>query len=118
MLAESSPSAELLMSIVLSGLSELQERLNAPALFPLKRRLSLRWTLAGLHRDELDPFLVHRFGSRDAQRLPQHLRDELFERTQAVPALIDQVVRHALAQSDQSVDPEVLRAILDIHARG
>lgn len=113
MLAESSPAAEPLMSIVLSGLSDLLEKLNAPSMFPLKRRISLRCALAGLRRDELDPFIEHRFGGRDALRIAPDVRNELFERTQAAPALIDQVVRHALAQSNDRIDSEVLRAVLD-----
>ena len=114
MLPEASPSAEPLMSIVLSGLSDLVNNLNAPSMFPLKRRISLRCTLAGLRRDELDPFIEHRFGTRDAQRIPPDVRNELFERTQASPALIDQVVRHALAQSNDRINTETLHAIFDI----
>ena len=116
MLVESSPSPEPLMSIVLSGLSSLIDKLNSPVMFPLKRRISLRCSLAGLRRDELDPFIVHRFGTRDAQRIAVDVRDELFERTQAAPALIDQVLRHALAQSHNTINAELLHAILDTHA--
>lgn len=113
MLAESSPSPEPLMSIVLSGLSSLFDKLNSPTMFPLKRRISLRCTLAGLRRDELDPFIAHRFGTHDAQRIAADVRDELFERTQAAPALIDQILRHALAQSHNSINSEVFHAVFD-----
>jgi general secretion pathway protein A len=116
MLAEASPAAELLMSIVLAGLSGLLDTLNAPSMFPLKRRISLRCMLAGLRRDELDLFIEHRFGTRDAQRIAPEVRNELFERTQATPALIDQVVRRALAQSNDRIDTEVLHAIYDTQA--
>lgn len=112
-LAESSPTPEPWMSIVLSGLAGLLDKLNAPAMFPLKRRISLRCTLAGLRRNELDSFITHRFGSRDAQRIASDVRDELFERTQAAPALVDQVLRHALAQSLPTINAEILHAILD-----
>lgn len=114
MLAESSLGCTQLFSVVLSGLPPLLSLLDAPALFPLKRRIALRWTLTGLCRDEIDPFLDHRFGAVDAQRVPTAVRDELFERTQATPALLDRVVRHALAISDGQLDPEHIRVALDV----
>lgn len=113
MLAESDLGAEQLFSVVLSGLPALGAQLDAPALFPLKRRISLRCSLAGLRRDEIEPFLVHRFGDHDASRVPDAVHNELFERTQATPALIDQVARHALRNANGTIHPEDLRAALD-----
>jgi len=114
MLAESEIGCEQLMSVVLSGLPAFGAQLDAPSLFPLKRRISYRLTLAGLRRDELGPFVQHRFGEDEANRVPQSVHDELFERTQATPALIDKSVRHALRSSLQTpLDPETVRAALD-----
>jgi len=114
-LAEHKLATQQLLTVVFSGLPELGTTLEAPALFPLKRRIAYRCALAGLRRDELDPFLEHRFG-QEAQRLPPSARDDLFERTQAAPALIDQVARHALARTKGIIDPEVVRAVLDTHS--
>ena len=114
MLAESELGNEPLMSVVLSGLPELSAKLDAPSLFPLKRRISHRLTLAGLRRDELTPFIQHRFGQLEAERLPDNVHDELFERTCATPALIDKTVRHALRSCQQTaLDSEAVRAALD-----
>lgn len=113
MLAESNLGTEQLFTVVLSGLPALIAQLDAPLLFPLKRRLSVRCTLAGLRRDELAAFLEHRFGSNDAARIPAAVHDELFERTQATPALIDQAVRHTLANANGTIHPEDIRACLD-----
>ena len=115
MLAESHLGIAQLFSVVLSGLPQLLAALDVPTLFPLKRRIGLRWTLAGLRRDELEPFLVHRFGTADASRVPSAVLDELFERTQATPALIDSVVRKALAANQGPIDPEEIRATLDVN---
>jgi general secretion pathway protein A len=112
MLAEPDVSSEQLVSVVLSGLPALLACLDTPALFPLKRRIGCRVSLAGLRRDELDDFLVHRFGPQH-ERLLQTVRDELFERTAAVPALLDSVVRRALERSGESIDQEALRVVLD-----
>jgi type II secretory pathway predicted ATPase ExeA len=115
MLAESDLGTEPLATVVLSGLPALIAHMDAPALFPFKRRVTLRCSLAGLRRDELDPFLEHRFGTTDAQRVPVAVRDELFERTQATPALIDTVIRHALSRASGRLDAEGVRAVLDTH---
>lgn len=112
-LAESHLGAEQLLSVVLSGLPALVSQLDAPRLFPLKRRIGLRFHLAGLRRDELDPFIEHRFGTADAQRVPDAVRDDLFERTQATPALIDSVVRRALQTRKTKLDTDDIRTILD-----
>lgn len=114
-LAEHRLAAKQILTIVFSGLPDLATKLETPALFPLKRRIKHRCSLTGLRRDELDPFLLHRFGTQQAQRFPASARDDLFERTQAAPALIDQVVRHALRKFNGSIDPEAVRATLDIH---
>lgn len=112
MLAEPDVSSEQLLSVVLSGLPALLACLDTPALFPLKRRIARRLSLAGLRRDELDGFLVHRFGPQQ-ERLPQTLRDELFERSGATPALLDSVLRRALERSREGIDQETLRVVLD-----
>ena len=113
-LAESDHEHGQLFSLVLCGLPELRSLLDATPLFPLKRRITLRCSLEGLRRDELGSFLVHRFGS-DASRLPEPLRDEIFERTRATVALVDRVARHALNRAGNSVvTDEHLREAIDV----
>jgi len=113
LLAEPDLSAQPLVSVVLSGLPALLACLDTPALFPLKRRIGWRLALAGLRRDELDGFLLHRFGPQH-ERLPHSVRDELFERTAAAPALLDAVVSRALERSSgDQIDPDTLQAVLD-----
>ena len=63
-LVEFDPAPAPLLSLILSGPPELRTALEAPELFALKRRLIVRATLEGLRRDELDPFLVHRYAKR------------------------------------------------------
>jgi type II secretory pathway predicted ATPase ExeA len=114
-LAEHRLAQEQLLTVLFAGLPELSKKLEVPSLFPLKRRISCRCTLTGLRRAELDAFLEHRFGFQEAQRLASSVRDELFERTLAAPALIDQVVRHAFAKIKSELNQEAIRAILDSH---
>ncbi|MGE0359042.1 MAG: AAA family ATPase [Burkholderiales bacterium] len=110
-IAECELQEEPLFSVVLSGLPSLGDLIESPVAFPLKRRLSLRCSLAGLLRDELGPFLEHRFGP-DARRVPPSTLDELFERTQAAPGLLDAVVRRALL-SPGRLEPDAVHAVLD-----
>ena len=114
-LAESDGKPDPVFSVVLSGLPELRTILDAHDLFPLKRRLALRCVLAGVCRDELDAFLLHRFGSAGAARLAAEAREELFERTRATPALLHKAVAYALdlAGEDQPVGEEDCRAAFD-----
>jgi type II secretory pathway predicted ATPase ExeA len=109
------PDAQI-FSLILCGLPPLAEALDDPLLFPLKRRITARFTLTGLRRDELDLFLTHRFGTQDARRIPAGIMDELFERTQAAPALVHQVVQSALAASAAGtgdLDADKIRSLLD-----
>jgi len=113
-IAESELKDTPLLSVVLSGLPALADNLDCVPLFPLKRRIARHYLLAGLKRHELDPFLLHRFGHDDEQRIPIAFRDELFERAQAAPAVIDKIVSQALAQNSAGpIDKEVCHAILD-----
>jgi type II secretory pathway predicted ATPase ExeA len=113
-LVEAVPAAAPLFSVVLSGPAALLSRLETPGLFALRRRFALHCTLAGLRRNELDGFLEHRFGAAGAERVQSSIRDELFERTQAAPALLDRVVRNLLHQHPQgAIDEDEIRAILD-----
>ncbi len=113
MIAESELKDTPLLSVVLSGLPALAGNLDSPPLFPLKRRIKKLCILAGLKRQELDPFLRHRFGADAEKRIPTSFRDHLFERTLAATAVIDKIINHALAhKSDGPIDPEVCHAIL------
>ena len=111
-LVEVDPAPTPLLSLILSGPPELRAQLEAPELFPLKRRLAVRAVLDGLRRDELAPFLGHRFGDA-ARRVPASLHDELFERSRGAPALVDRVVAFALGRTTKTLGDGELREALD-----
>jgi type II secretory pathway predicted ATPase ExeA len=112
-LAESDLEAPQLLSVVFSGLPALRAVLDTRELFPLKRRIVLRAHLAGLAREEFDAFLLHRLGS-GARRIPSGIRDDLFERTEAIPALVDRVTKVALQRAGGGVVAEAtVREVLD-----
>jgi type II secretory pathway predicted ATPase ExeA len=72
----------------------------------------VRAVLDGLRRDELAPFLAHRFGDA-ARRVPVSLHDELFERTRGAPALVDRIIGHALGRTTKTLGDTELREALD-----
>lgn len=111
-IAECELQSEPLFSVVLSGLPTLGDLIDSPVAFPLKRRLGVRCVLRGLRREEFVPFLDHRFGA-DARRVPPAAHDELFERTQASPGVIDAIVRRALAARPGRLDADDLHGALD-----
>ena len=76
-----------LFSIVFAGPPELRERLDAPELFGLKRRIGVRLELVGLKAEEARPFLDHRLGREAAERLSPDALALLFERSRGVPLL-------------------------------
>lgn len=115
-MAEFNCDVPQVFSVVFAGPPEFRLLLDAPALFPLKRRITVRAALEGLRRDELDAFLAHRFGP-DAKRMVVGLRDELFERAHGIPALLDRVVRYALERAGRgTVEEDVLREAFDVCA--
>lgn len=114
-LAECHRPGQQLFSVLLSGLPSLREALGTQTLFPLKRRIATRAALRGLIRDELLPFLRHRFGT-DADRVPAESHDTLFERARGIPGVIDQVVRHALRARSGGLYVDDVEASLDLFA--
>jgi general secretion pathway protein A len=114
-LAEADLGSAQILSVVLSGLPDLRTTLDAPELFPLKRRITLRSQLSGLGRDELDAFLAHRFGSATPGRVSREQKDELFERTEAIPALVHKVVRFVLDRAGSGpITDAILREGFDV----
>ncbi len=113
-LAEADLGTSQILSVVLSGLPDLRILLDSPGLFPLKRRLAFRCRLSGLGRDELDAFLAYRFGAATPGRFASGLRDELFERTEALPALVQKIVAFVLARAgDGPISESALREGFD-----
>ena len=98
-------------SVVFSGLPALELMLQESRLFSLRRRIRVRCVLTGLRRNELEGFLVHCFGI-ESKRIAPAFHDELFERTQGTPALVQAVVQNILA-SEGEVREHQLQEALD-----
>jgi len=111
LLAESDLDSPPLFSVVFSGLPELKTKLDAPALFPLKRRLTLRLELTGLKKDEVQPFLVARLAG--AERFSADAILAIFERARGIPALVENLADLCL-RAVPGKEPVVLEAIEEV----
>lgn len=114
-LAEFDRDSMQTFSVIFSGPLDLSRALDDRRLFPLRRRISARYVLTGLSRDELDPFLLHRFGAEQAKRIDEGLRDEVFEHTRGAPALIDSVLRRIFeTTAEGNIGESHLREAFDV----
>ena len=87
LLAEADPDGPPLFSVLLSALPDLKDRLLAPHLFPLWRRIRPKVVLTGLRREELGPFLAHSLGKDIPARFEEPALAALFEQARGLPAL-------------------------------
>lgn len=88
LLAEADLEGPPLFSVILTALPELKERLLAPALFPLWRRIGVKVTLSGLRREEVEPFLDHVHGERARRIFTPEALTVLFEHSRGIPAIL------------------------------
>ena len=89
LLSEADLDGPPLFSVVLSGLPPLKEKLLNPALFPLWRRINPKIVLNGLLRQEILPYIEHRFSKKTAARFSEETLLVLFEHSRAIPAVLD-----------------------------
>jgi type II secretory pathway predicted ATPase ExeA len=88
LLSEADLDGPPLFCVILSALPQLKERLLAPDLFPLYRRIGARVRLQGLLHEELAPFIDHVLGKRTSQRFSPEALRVIFEQARAIPAIV------------------------------
>jgi general secretion pathway protein A len=87
-----------LLQIILLGQPELRDKLNRPELRQLAQRITARYHLTPLDRDETEAYVRHRVAVAGAARLPFSrlgLR-ALYQRSGGVPRLINIIADRAL----------------------
>jgi general secretion pathway protein A len=115
LLAESELDRGPLFAVVLAGSPDLRERLEAPDLAGLRRRISLKLELTGLTSEECRPFLAKRLGAPAADRLDPEALSLLFERGRGIPALVERYAVVALrhAKNGDKIDKTALADAID-----
>jgi general secretion pathway protein A len=88
-----------LLQIVLLGQPELRDRLNSPRLSQLRQRITVRYHLMPLTRDEVAQYIKHRLAQAGAKSKPQFTRPALwriFRYSRGIPRLVNAVCDKAL----------------------
>ena len=111
-----------LLQIVLLGQPELRDRLNSHRLRQLRQRITVRYHLTPLTRDEVAQYIQHRLELAGAQGVPHFTQPALwriFNYSHGIPRLINAVCDKALLagyveQSGQITYQMVGRAIREL----
>jgi type II secretory pathway predicted ATPase ExeA len=88
LMAEADLDGPPLFSVTLAALPDLKDRLLAPQMFPLWRRITARVTLTGLVREEVVSFVAHALGKDAAARFSPDALAAIFEQARAIPAIV------------------------------
>lgn len=112
-LAETSLAGEAAVFVVLAGLPELRERLQAPRLFSIWRRLESRIEITGLRQEEVRAFVVHAAGDVAGKRFTPDGLDALFERSRGLPGVLIGYLRQILREvTEGSLDAPRVEAVI------
>jgi general secretion pathway protein A len=111
-----------LLQIVLMGQPELRDRLNNPRLRQLRQRITVRYHLPPLTRDEVNQYVQHRLHVSGGNGTPYFTRPALwrvYRYTQGIPRLVNAVCDKALlagfvAQSEKIDFRLVSRAVREL----
>ena len=108
-----------LLQIILSGQPQLDVNLEAPAMHQLKQRISLKAVLQRLDEADTRHYISHRIkiaGCREPDVFSKAALKKIYEITDGVPRLINQVCDNALLEAFQqktkSVDAVIIQELL------
>lgn len=114
LLAESDLDGPPVFSVVLAALPELKDRLLAPHLFPLWRRIHPRLSMTGLIREEIEPFLKDQLYKQSIGRFSEEALSVLFEQARGIPALLISYASFCLkSQTNGQISSELVINLLD-----
>ncbi len=107
---------EKLLQIVLVGQPELRERLASRKLTQLKQRISIRYHMLPLDRDEVEGYIIHRLkvaGSNSRRFFEQDAVEEVFSFSRGIPRLINIICDKALLAGfvfkKKSIGPDAIK---------
>jgi general secretion pathway protein A len=111
-----------LLQIVLMGQPELRDRLNSPRLRQLRQRITVRFHLPPLTRQEVNQYVQHRLHVSGGNGTPYFTRPALwrvFRYTQGIPRLVNALCDKALlggfvSQSERISYGVVNRAVREL----
>jgi type II secretory pathway predicted ATPase ExeA len=110
-----------LLSVVLVGQPELDDRLDRAAYAPLRQRIGLRYSLGPLTLDETIEYIEHRIRVAGGDRNPfsSHAMTEIHALSRGVPRLINTLATTALldafGEDAATIDPSRVAAAAKEH---
>ena len=99
MLSNLETDKEKLIQIILVGQPQLRDRLSLPSLRQLQQRIGVRYHVLPLERDEVRTYIDHRLrvgGSDGSLTWTEEAVDEVFQRSNGIPRLINLICDRAL----------------------
>lgn len=90
---------EKLIQIALVGQPQLRDKLNSPSLTQLRQRISVRYHIMPLQKEEIRDYIQHRLsvaGSNGQINFLDEAMDEIYKFSEGVPRLINMVCDRAL----------------------
>ena len=113
-----------LLRIMLIGQPELETMVGQTELRQLEQRITARYYLKPLARNELQPYIIHRLalaGGRESV-FPARLADQIYARSRGIPRLIniicDRAMLGAYARSQRQVDRKIIdEAVCEVQGR-
>ncbi len=118
-----------LLQMIMIGQPELRAMLDAPQLRQLSQRVTARYHLGALSRQEIPGYVAHRLGvagAARAQLFPKPVMKRMYGLTKGIPRLInvicDRALLGAFVQEKERVDVKILKAaareVLPARVRG
>jgi general secretion pathway protein A len=116
MLSNLETEKEKLFQIILVGQPELRDKLNSPQLVQLRQRVSVRFHLAPLQKDEIGLYIYHRLkvaGSSGDIIFTQDALEKIFLYSNGIPRLINQVcdraLLHGYVKETKTIDVDIIK---------
>ncbi len=111
---------EKLLQIVLVGQPELREKLKSPKLRQLRQRISVRYHIFPLEKDEIDRYIRHRLsvaGAVNSVKFSKQAIEEIYRYSQGIPRLInilcDKALLTAYVSETKSIDQAIIKKSLE-----
>jgi len=116
LLSEADLEGPPLFSVILSALPQLKERLLAPDLFPLWRRIATRIRLRGIQFEEMAPYVNHVLGKGAAEAFSSDALSVIFELARGIPALVKMYCTHSkiAAGSATTITKQIVLDAMDL----
>lgn len=107
---------EKLIQIILLGQNELQDKLNLPELRQLNQRISVRYELQYLDRQEMEKYIYHRLAVANSDgRIvfsPRAL-NKIFKYSKGIPRLINIVTDRALLSAYMQLTNKITKNLVE-----